>query len=133
VVGQNAAPYSVLLDSVHGPLILPRHDRHQPLHLLRTGRPHIQHEIETLQQIIGLLAPGPLVLDIGANAGLIAIPLGWALGDRGGVVHAFEAQRLVYYMFAGNVALNGLVNVHCHHAALSDRAEVLRIDRKSVV
>lgn len=120
-------PYSVLLDSIHGPLILPRHDRHQPVHLLRTGRPHIQGEIEKLLAIVSVLPDQPLVLDIGANAGLISVPLGRALRARGGVLHAFEAQRLIYYMLAGNIALNGLANVHCHHLAVADQAGLLTI------
>jgi FkbM family methyltransferase len=35
-----------------------------------------------------------------------------------GKVHAFEAQRIVYYMLAGNIALNSIENVYCHHKAV---------------
>jgi FkbM family methyltransferase len=43
-------------------------------------------------------------------------------------VHAFEAQRQVYYMLAGTIALNSLSNVYCHHVAVSSvSGEEIRI------
>src|SRR5262249_31004038 len=63
----------------------------------------------------------PLVtVDVGANLGAITVPLARALGDNG-IVHAFEPQRLVYYMLCGNVALASLENVHCHRLARGDQ------------
>ena len=53
-------------------------------------------------------------LDIGANLGLGTLMMAQAVGRRGRVI-AFEAQRLVYYMLAGNVAINSLENIWCHH------------------
>jgi len=35
-------------------------------------------------------------------------------------IRSFEAQRQVYYMLCGNVAINGLTNVECVHAAVCD-------------
>jgi len=57
-----------------------------------------------------------VALDIGANIGTHALRLAQLL--PGGTVHAFEAQRLVYYMLCGNVALGSHENIHCHHAAV---------------
>jgi hypothetical protein len=34
-------------------------------------------------------------VDAGANIGLVSIPVAQLLKDRGGVVHAFEVQRMM--------------------------------------
>jgi FkbM family methyltransferase len=44
-------------------------------------------------------------------------------------VHAFEAQRLMFHMLAGNVALNSMENIHCHCMAVGARAGSARIPR----
>ena len=63
----------------------------------------------------------PLVLDVGANLGGYCVPVGKALQQAGGTVHAFEAQRIVFYQLCGNVFLNRLDNVFASHVALGDR------------
>jgi FkbM family methyltransferase len=37
-------------------------------------------------------------------------------------VHAFEPQRLIFQQLCGNVALNGLVNVHTYNVGLDEMA-----------
>ena len=49
---------------------------------------------------------------LGANIGSHTIHLAQLAGDQG-QVWAFEPQRLVFQLLAGNVALNSLTNVHC--------------------
>jgi len=39
----------------------------------------------------------------------------------GGKIHAFEAQRMIFNMLAGSVALNALENIVCHNVAIGDR------------
>jgi FkbM family methyltransferase len=59
------------------------------------------------------------IYDAGAHIGTHTIA--FAQQDtRRVTVRSFEAQRQLYYMLCGNVAINGLRNVHCHHAAVSD-------------
>jgi FkbM family methyltransferase len=65
------------------------------------------------------------VLDIGANIGVHTLELSRGTHALGGEVHAFEAQRQVFYMLAGNVAINSHFNVHCHHAAMGSRLREL--------
>jgi FkbM family methyltransferase len=67
-----------------------------------------------------LLEPGAVVLDIGANIGVHTVPIAQFVGPHG-QVHAFEPQRIIYYLLCANVVLNNLANVICHHAAVSDR------------
>lgn len=69
----------------------------------------------------------PLVLDIGANLGGYAIPVGKLLQSAKGTVHAFEPQRIVYYQLCGNIFLNSLDNVHASHLALGDSDDSVEI------
>lgn len=95
-----------------------RHDFHQPHAIVRTGRPHIDNEIEILLAVADILPEGAVFIDAGANIGLIAVPLACRIQARGGRVIAFEPQRLTYYMLAGNIVLAGLTNIFCHQIAL---------------
>lgn len=78
-------------------------------------------------QLLGLAdfymasAPGYNVLDIGANLGSFAIPVAQKL--QGGVLYAFEAQRIIFQQLCANVFLNRLENVHAYHAALASPAQ----------
>lgn len=104
-----------------------RNDRHQPQTIVRTGVPHIEREIQMILAISDHLPDGALAIDAGANIGLISIPLAQRLASRGGVVFAFEPQRLTYYMLAGNTALAGLENLVCHQLALGEAPGMLSV------
>jgi FkbM family methyltransferase len=119
--------FAIQLQTGYGPFLMSRHDIHQPYAVLRTGWPHITGEIEMLLSLVDRMEPGAVVLDIGANIGLISIPLGRRLAEMEGSVLAFEPQRLMFYMLAGNVVANGLENVFCHQVAISDRVERLSV------
>lgn len=77
--------------------------------------------------IADLLPEGAVAIDAGANIGLVSIPLARQLGGRGGTVLAFEPQRLIYYMLAGNCAHAGLTNLHCHQLALGREESSIRV------
>lgn len=119
--------YAIMLPTVHGPLLVNRHDTFQAEALLRTGRPHIEAEIATVLQIVEFLRPDAVAIDAGANIGLIAIPLARRLAAGGGVVHAFEPQRLVHGMLLGNIALSGLLNLQGHRMALGQESGSIRV------
>jgi FkbM family methyltransferase len=85
------------------------------------------HEIE-LQLLRQLCGPGSIVFDVGANIGDHTVPLAQHVGDEG-FVYAFEPQRIVFQILCANVALNGLVNVECVHAALGESPGVVHIPR----
>lgn len=122
VFGEERPPltYSIQLQTRYGPFLMNRHDRHQPLAILQTGAPHIDAEIQSLLALSDLLPDGAQVVDAGANIGLISVPLAQRLAPRGGTVMAFEPQRLIYYMLAGNTVLAGLDNLVCLQLALGD-------------
>lgn len=57
--------------------------------------------------------------DVGANIGTHSVALARHFGSKISV-RSFEAQRQLFYMLCGNVAINGLPNVWCQHCAVSD-------------
>ena len=69
----------------------------------------------------------PLVLDIGANLGAYAIPLGKAIDASKGVIYAYEPQRIVYYQLCGNIFLNSLDNVLAFCMAIGDTDGLINI------
>jgi FkbM family methyltransferase len=75
-----------------------------------------QGEADIFEQIV---KPGHIVVEAGANIGSHTIHLAQLAGDTG-QVWAFEPQRLVFQLLAGNVALNSLANVHCMQNCLGD-------------
>jgi FkbM family methyltransferase len=67
--------------------------------------------------LTGLLQPGSVAVDAGANIGGFAMPLSERVGATG-EVHAFEPFRLLYQLLTANCALNGLRSCITHHKAL---------------
>jgi FkbM family methyltransferase len=66
-----------------------------------------------------LLRPGNIVVDVGANIGTHTLFFAQAVG-RGGLVYAFEPQRIVFQTLCANLALNSITNVFCYQAALGE-------------
>lgn len=64
-----------------------------------------------------LLGEGAVLIEAGANAGFLTVPLARLVGAAGRVV-AFEPQPAVHRLLCANVALNGLGQVDCVHAAV---------------
>jgi len=64
-----------------------------------------------------LCAAGDVVIEVGANIGAHTVGIAKAVGPSGRVL-AFEPQRIVFQMLCANIALNGLTNVDCRHAAV---------------
>jgi FkbM family methyltransferase len=57
------------------------------------------------------------VIEAGSNVGAHTLPLARQVGPNGRV-YAFEPQRIVFQTLCANMALNGLANVDCRHAAV---------------
>lgn len=62
----------------------------------------------------------PTVIDIGANLGAFSVPIGLYIKARGGCLHAFEPQRLVFYQLCGNLFVNQLPHCYAHHMAIGN-------------
>jgi len=113
-------PYTIIVPTAYGQMLVNRHDINQTTALLKTGLAVDHRDIVLLTQVLRLLGTDLTVLDIGANFGAFALAFAHCVGE-GGKVHAFEPQRILFNMLAGSVALNSLTNVFCHHLALGDR------------
>jgi FkbM family methyltransferase len=77
-------------------------------------------ERETLEFLMGKLAPGDCLYDIGAATGLYTVFLAQVVGERGRVV-SFEPEPDSYGRLRENLKLNNLGNVQPFRLALSDR------------
>ena len=76
------------------------------------------HQRNELAMLLSLVRPGDVVLDIGANIGSLAIPLGLRIGPEGHV-YAFEADDTVYEVLKKNIEANGLANIASINAIVS--------------
>jgi FkbM family methyltransferase len=72
------------------------------------------------------IAPGMTVLEIGANIGAHTVGLSQMVGP-GGVVHAFEPQRLVFQILCANLALNSCTNVYARQIAVGEAAVMAHV------
>lgn len=125
--------YNVVVPTVFGMMIVNRNDsfgkggeRFGVGHdLLETGE-YMPGEFAGLTQLLGLCAPDPVILDIGANIGVHTLFFSERAGARG-QVHAFEAQRIVFQSLMGNMALNSIENVRGHCVALSSKPGELKL------
>lgn len=114
----NTTPsFSIVVPTAYGQMIVNRNDINQTNALVKTGRAIDHHEIGILQIIARAMGDNIEFLDIGANFGVYALGLAAHVGPKG-KVHAFEAQRIIFNMLAGSVALNAITNVHCHNVAV---------------
>ena len=118
-----------VIESDYGRFVVNRYSAYQADFLIKTGRPHLEKELQTLLAIVRTLPAGAITVDGGANIGLIAIPLALALAANGGKVIAFEAQRMMFYALCGGAALNDLENLEAFNKALGAKAGRIRVPR----
>ncbi|BEU20163.1 FkbM family methyltransferase [Paraburkholderia sp. 22B1P] len=90
------------------------------------------HEINLARLILDLrrrhFGDGVVAVDGGANIGVHTIE--WSRHMHGwGQVHSFEAQEMVFYALAGNIALNNCMNVRARLAALGERSGEMIVPR----
>lgn len=103
----------------HGPMMVEALDKYVGRSLIELGE-YAEGQVECFRHIV---QPGMTVVEVGANIGAHTIPLARMARE----VVAFEAQRHVYHMLCGNVALNGLTNVRCFHVAAGAEERMLEV------
>jgi FkbM family methyltransferase len=118
-----------VVESIHGRFIVNRHCSYQAEALIKTGAPHIQSEVREILAIVRSLPQGCVIIDAGANIGLISIPIAQAVKEKRGVVHSFEAQRMMFYALCGAAAMNDLENLFAHHKCVAANRGALRVPR----
>lgn len=82
-----------------------------------------QGELELLK---GIIQPGMTILDAGANIGTHALAFSRLVGKEG-KVFAFEPQRHIFNILAGNVAINSIENIWCYYCAVSDERGIVKV------
>ena len=118
-----------VIESEYGRFLVNRHCAFQAEALIKTGRPHIEGELQNILKLISTLPNDCVVVDAGANIGLVSIPVAHAVRQRGGTVHAFEVQRMMAYALCGAAALNDLENLHVHRRGLGAAKAMLKVPR----
>ncbi len=116
-----------VIESVYGRFVVNRHCAFQAEYLIKTGVPHIESELRNMLAIVKTLPADSVVVDAGANIGLVSVPLASAIKSSGGVVHAFEVQRMMFYALCGAAALNDLTNLHAHHLGVGACSASLKV------
>jgi FkbM family methyltransferase len=119
-------PFTIVVPTVYGPMLVNRHDINQTNILFKTGHAYDHKEICMLAQLLPALGTDLTVLDVGANFGTYTMALARSVGPNG-KIHAFEPQRLIFNLLVGSVALNSLTNVYCHNVALGNREDRIEI------
>jgi FkbM family methyltransferase len=112
-----------LVNSTNGPMIINTNDQFIGRSIEVYGA-WAQDDIDLIKSLIELLLSNKetvVFYDVGANIGTHTVALAKMFGPKI-AVRSFEAQRQVYYVLCGNVAINGLDNVHVHHAAVSGQS-----------
>ena len=105
-------PVPALKDCRHGRMLFLPNDLYVGRSLDLYGE-FSEAEAQLFESLVG---PGDVVVEVGANIGAHTVHLAKKVGP-GGMVHAFEPQRVIFQLLCANLALNGLFNVRTHHAA----------------
>ncbi len=124
--GGMSASFGISVPTVYGPMLVNRFDINQTNSLIKTARAIDHEEIAILAQLQELFPEGRVFVDVGANFGTYTLGLARGVGPNG-KVYSFEAQRILFYMLAGTVAMNGLTNVYCHNYAIGKERSKLEI------
>lgn len=115
-------PNFVVLDSVYGKFIVNRYCFYQAEALIKTGKTHIEHELEKIFRLLERLPEESVIIDGGTNIGFFTIPVASKTRHRGFKLIGFEPQRQIYYALAGSLALNDFDHCHLYNLGLSDRS-----------
>jgi len=108
----------VVLDSVYGKFIVARTCLFQAEALVKTGRTHIESELNNIFAIVDTLPADAVIVDGGANVGFFTVPVAHRTQGRGTRILSFEPQRQLFQALGGSLALNGYDHVYLHNCGL---------------
>lgn len=112
---------NVLIGSDYGPIIININDFGVGRGISQVGY-WSKDDIEIIKVLINFILSKKetcVFYDVGANIGTHSLALAKMFGEKIRI-RAFEAQREIFNMLCGTVALNGLSNVYCHNVAIGD-------------
>lgn len=108
----------VVLDSVYGKFIVARTCSFQAEALVKTGRTHIETELNNIFAIVDTLPNDAVIVDGGANIGFFTIPVAHRTLGRDIRIISFEPQRQLFQALGGSLAINGYDHVYLHNCGL---------------
>ncbi|PWU10719.1 MAG: hypothetical protein C5B47_01830 [Verrucomicrobia bacterium] len=115
------SPFGIVLPTSQGSIICNRNDTFHTPELLKNWQGAAEEMTLGFLSLFLESAPeGAVCLDVGSNYAIFGLAFARSLAPKNGVCHAFEAQRIIAYMAAGTVALNGVNNLYIHHLAIGD-------------
>lgn len=80
-----------------------------------------------LKKILSYLNKNDVVFDIGSHIGTFTIPISKRI-EENGKVFSFEPQKMLFYLQAGNLALNNIHNVELKNFGFSQKKETRYIE-----
>jgi FkbM family methyltransferase len=119
-------PFTIIVPTAYGQMIVNRHDITETNFLFKKGFSLVHSEIVFLTNVLRRCGNNLTVVDVGANVGTHALAFARVVGPEG-AVHAFEPQRIIFNMLCGSVALNSITNLYCYNMAVGDRQESIEI------
>jgi len=108
----------VVLDSVYGKFIVARTCLFQAEALVKTGRTHIESELNNIFAMVDTLPADAVIVDGGANIGFFTVPVAHRTQGRGIRIISFEPQRQLFQALGGSLAINGYRHVYLHNCGL---------------
>ncbi len=122
-------PYTIILPTDYGDMLVNRFDINQTGALLKTAKATDFEKVNFAVQVCKNSPKNSIALDIGANFGTYSLAMAGALVDNGGKVYSFEAQRIIYYMLCGSVSINSIENCYPHFACVGNSNEKVSIPK----
>jgi FkbM family methyltransferase len=114
------AGHQRMIEGRHGLFVYNMHDQFMGRALEYYGE-CCEHEADLFRQLV---RPGSVAWDVGANIGVLTLPLARWVGVNGQVI-AFEPQLEIFHILAANIAINSLSQVRAMPYALGNRQAVL--------
>jgi FkbM family methyltransferase len=112
---------NVLISCDYGSIIVNRYDSFIGAEISKSGY-WAKDDIDLIKKLIRFRLKNTSKIcfyDVGANIGTHTLAIAKSFQDNV-VIRSFEAQRTVFYMLCGTIALNGLNNVKAENVAVSD-------------
>lgn len=119
----------VVLDSVYGRFIVARTCLFQAEALVKTGRTHIESELNNIFAIVDTLPADAVIVDGGANIGFFTVPVAHRTQSRGTRIVSFEPQRQLFQALGGSLALNGYDHVYLHNCGLGQEPSIAQLPK----
>ena len=117
----------VVLDSVYGKFIAARTCLFQAESLVKTGRTHIESELNNIFAIVDTLPADAVIVDGGANIGFFTVPVAHRTQGRGTRIISFEPQRQLFQALGGSLAINGYRHVYLHNCGLGTEPGIAQL------